>query len=139
VTRSNFGFRAWIFRNSSSHATPPRQTKNTMEETPVSRPFAADDCPAIRARPAELRREQHDANGASSTDDSSRAAKSALQIHISRSRQDKITHLIQIAYDKGAHQPDFIRWLKKVGHHYGHHAGRRRRPDADVRVFQGQT
>ena len=39
----------------------------------MSRPFAADDFPAIRARLSELRREQHDASGDPSTDDSSRA------------------------------------------------------------------
>jgi hypothetical protein len=54
-------------------------------------------------------------------------------------RQNQITDLMEIASDKDAERANVLCWFKQIGHHYGHHASRRRRPDADVRVFQGQT
>ena len=56
-----------------------------------------------------------------------------------RRRQEQITDFMKITSDKDAQRTDVIGRFEKVGHHYGHHASRRGRTDADVRVFQGQT
>lgn len=48
-------------------------------------------------------------------------------------------HLMQIAGDKSTKLPHLVSRFEKVRHHDRHHAGRRRRSNAVVRVFEGQT
>ena len=54
-------------------------------------------------------------------------------------RQNLITDVMEIASEKDAERANLLCWFKQIGDHYGHHASRRGRADADVRVFEGQT
>ena len=48
------------------------------------------------------------------------------QSFISGRRQNQITDLMEITSDKDAERANVLCWFKQVGHHYGHHASRRR-------------
>ena len=41
-------------------------------------------------------------------------------------RQNQIADLMEITSDKDAERANVLCWFKQVGHHYGHHASRRR-------------
>jgi len=46
---------------------------------------------------------------------------------------------MQITRNKDAQSTKLLGWFKQIGHHYGHHASRRRRSYADMRVLQRQA
>src|ERR1700710_2904154 len=62
-----------------------------------------------------------------------------LEMRLSQTRQNQVADVMQIRRNKDAQGTKLFGRFEQVGHHHGHHAGRRRRSYAAMGILQRQA